>query len=670
MLYYVSLDLGSESMASYYENSDSGDGGLIDLQQHGKILSGSGIVYLLENDGQRSKRLRTRIFLEKLRQPKVLIDDHARLEFTDGTTELDGYKKSIFRYFYTEGQEFVGQIMPNPKIPFQNGGNEIIPPVETTTHAEYVKHSPEILIQHLTTQVVNNFILRSQELKDIGKDQINLILTLPNVYSITHVESIRKYLQRILKINNIECIYESDAVAYFALAQINENNDPEYLKNFKRKFEEKLKKLANETKKNKNFEYLIETIDIGRGTTDLSLIQISGPKGGENTRKHTVLARNGKSTGGNILSYIFAEYYNDCFNNLLDFFKIKNEFHWDFLTKTNEAVKDILQKLIEEVKMNFTKDFKLSLGEEEQKKLLSSLAEKISFDEKIDNGIREKFKNKFIDTLVLPKNLYSFIDIIINRIKNDFPYLFNKNNEIKFNDEIKSLQINLIKKIKKYVKENVKTLHDDLIELALSRENLPKRNPSSINTLKNEYQKKITAIVIAGQASQFQPIRNAISNLFSGSRKNILFLETNLAKESCCRGAVIFKNACNEFVNPDEIHGSYGFLSPVVTNSDDRFRSVDMKKIKDGKSDVIKFHAKANYSLIYCSRLLNEGKRPTIGDGYTARIRQIQGNVFKFQYNHSSKHIVVNDNEISGVSTFGDVQESIYPKVWPEITKD
>ena len=48
--------------------------------------------------------------------------------------------------------------MPNPKIPFQYGSQKIIPEVKDTA-GRRVQHEPEQLLQHITLQIVSNFVL-------------------------------------------------------------------------------------------------------------------------------------------------------------------------------------------------------------------------------------------------------------------------------------------------------------------------------------------------------------------------------------------------------------------------------------------------------------------------------------------------------------------------------
>src|SRR5947209_6781839 len=126
--YYVALDLGSESMAAYYESRRTDAGGMIHLQAHAAELLGQASPELLKENGKPSPRLRTRIGLEDGRQPYPLPLSHALLDFLDTESRrLDGYGESLFSYFYLPDQEFGRTILPNPKIPFQEGGAGVVP---------------------------------------------------------------------------------------------------------------------------------------------------------------------------------------------------------------------------------------------------------------------------------------------------------------------------------------------------------------------------------------------------------------------------------------------------------------------------------------------------------------------------------------------------------------
>src|SRR3982750_1505865 len=90
---HVTLDLGSESMAAFYDDPANGTSGMIKLQAQAKdLLTGSGanlaeIEYLEdknENGDQptKSARLWNRISYRDGKQPPELPEDHAKLQFS------------------------------------------------------------------------------------------------------------------------------------------------------------------------------------------------------------------------------------------------------------------------------------------------------------------------------------------------------------------------------------------------------------------------------------------------------------------------------------------------------------------------------------------------------------------------------------------------------------
>lgn len=124
------------------------------------------------------------------------------------------------------------------------------------------RHLPEPLLKHLTTQIIRNFILKSPQLEKVDSQEIHLTLTMPNVYSLTHVEHIKKFVKEHTGVAKVDALYESDAVAYCLFHQT---------------FGKELENFVNFRNKYFNCKAdapRILTIDIGRGTTDLSLIRI------------------------------------------------------------------------------------------------------------------------------------------------------------------------------------------------------------------------------------------------------------------------------------------------------------------------------------------------------------------------------------------------------------
>ncbi|MCU0290330.1 MAG: hypothetical protein MUF15_28610, partial [Acidobacteria bacterium] len=176
---YISFDMGSESMAAFCQLKGDPEGFAIDLQEYaqkllGKDVDEKDIEYLWnEENGERVKsaRLRTLISIEPNRQPAELPESHAKLNFIDGNGNVcskngvDIYNSSLFRFFYKKDQGLSRNVIPNPKIPFQEGAGMIIPEIESK-EKERVRYKPEILIQHMMTQVIRNLVLKSSKLRN------------------------------------------------------------------------------------------------------------------------------------------------------------------------------------------------------------------------------------------------------------------------------------------------------------------------------------------------------------------------------------------------------------------------------------------------------------------------------------------------------------------------
>ena len=109
---YISLDLGSETMAACCQLYPTPKCLDINLQEYASILLGAEEdeidYHMVKRDDKekKSERLRTLIGLVDRRQPKELKDDHAKLDFIDDegkVKESNGdlvYHQSLFEYFY------------------------------------------------------------------------------------------------------------------------------------------------------------------------------------------------------------------------------------------------------------------------------------------------------------------------------------------------------------------------------------------------------------------------------------------------------------------------------------------------------------------------------------------------------------------------------------------
>ncbi|MCG8608000.1 hypothetical protein MJD09_23820 [bacterium] len=438
--YYVALDLGSESMAACYIG-DSPDPRMIDLQQFGKayiekknedglddrIDYRKTLLYDTEEDRQRgrhSSRMKTRIVLRSPNPYAQLTDDHANIEFVDDRGGItDDYRRSIFNFFPGPHEQLNYQL-PNPKIPFQAGADYILPTVlyEEDGHGpEEVRYAPEALVQNLLNQIIRNFILKSKELRNVRPENIHLAVTVPNVYSLTHIKSIENFIKQHggLLPENVVMIYESDAVChYHHLFDV-----------ILRKIKTDVIGIQQAEKHRDELRYHFVTVDVGSGTTDMSLITVRQPfdRNGDHRARlkgrtsHLVSARVGRSDGGNKLSYLLAEFYERQLQAVLSDFAPKSpEIRTEFsFTKSlgrhaeqHTTAVGILSGIIFKIKSTMSESYQVGIPYRAQIAMLTPLIEAVFeclfLDWKHRTDLRDDFNDlshKLLRAMVLPREL-------------------------------------------------------------------------------------------------------------------------------------------------------------------------------------------------------------------------------------------------------------------------
>ena len=295
----ISLDLGSESIAAAYFNTQLGGAQVINLQDVATDYYTDNLVYYLNNN-LKSNRMKTKIQLMDNVVPVNIPHSHADILLQNIANDC------LFKYFQQAG--YGGTIkkwMPNPKVLFMRGADKnFLPFVKSTTPDSYVKMPPETLISHLIVQIVNNFVipaLYNQMFNNnnntiantvcynsIPKESIHLVITVPNVYSCMHVKKIIDFVKGRLGFGEVTSLYESEAVSHYIL----NSKTPE--------------KIGTGFGDAKN-PYIL-TIDVGKGTTDLSLGQ---RKLASDNRQYAELARTGISSGGSRLDYIIVNHLEE-----------------------------------------------------------------------------------------------------------------------------------------------------------------------------------------------------------------------------------------------------------------------------------------------------------------------------------------------------------------------
>jgi hypothetical protein len=667
--YYVALDLGSESMAAYCLEQGAQEGTMIDLVEHADAILGINKqpMQYIYDDGARSPRLRTIISLEDNTQGQTLPASHATLDFK---TE---YNSSLLRYFHDMGAGPTN-LMPNPKIPFQYGSGKVIPEVRPTGGGPNVRHSPEALLRHITAQVLKNFVLNSSRLAGVPQQEIHLTLTVPNVYSLTHAESIRQFIEQQFSFGRVDVLYESDALVYFALQAKSATDDPD------------LQLFKDRLHKRRGQRLRIATVDVGRGTTDLSLVQLDMPQKSGDPGQHLVLGRTGTCEGGNSLSYIFARYYNDLLKEALAKFAIPCSY--DFLSRSKLFVRyqTVLAKklydLIERLKRSITEDYRIELSASEQSADLISIVEEIlgailgkSFR---TNPVFDPFRDCVVETMTLPDKLPSglWLQSGMRRwwMKSTMRRWLKRRNPGNDAAEKRMEKLGELRsKIERYVNDSIVAMVPQLQESAAARESAS--GTFSRRALQKQmFDRSLTFALIAGQASHFRPLRAALEQAFQSlgfPKRQIHVLKGSMAKEACSRGAVLFQLSANQQYNPEELFGTYAFMAAVPLSDKERFLPIDMSAIKGGGTTTISVPRPSTYWVVYSPRSnFDSGAAPHFFDGSTAMLNwcspsQLQFNV---RYDPQTRTITINNTPVS-LATYGDVNEDIYSKVWPEVSK-
>lgn len=703
--YFITLDLGSESMAACFQHQDDSRPVTINLQAISHKLRPQSpgqdpIDLLRERDTNGiSHRLRTRISLRERKQPSPLPERHAGLSF------LNGYDDSLFEFFHLIGEALGSErLIPNPKLLFQTGIRAIIPKIAGPDGAR-VRYEPAELLQHLTVQILNNFVLNATELQDAargrGQEDFDprsalVTITVPNVYSLTHVRRLEDFVRQHIDVGAVETMYESDAVAHFMMGAL--PDDPDNVKEVKLRIS---KTLGSQHRGTDARNCLLLTIDIGKGTTDLSLFNYDF---NHDARSFTydVLGRTGRSHGGARLSYILAEYLNERIQRVLDAFE------------TDSAIDPLLRKGIEERRryMSLLSQPARASGRgsilRAAETLIESLKSAIDETYRININPLEKLIGELVEVLAQEINTSSAIGPLLGTQNPQLERLGQQMQSLRDaltaalrfpevlpggSDPLAPLKriwgvlsrrtgtadeaySQLRERLEGYVRENVEEPLTWLMEMAEARE--PSKRSGQ---LFREAQNRIF-VVVAGQASLFEPIRRMIKetvrgrlNIPSDPGGNLLFLPSRLAKLACCFGAQWYHRAALRCNNPEEIMGTYGFLRRAVPF---RLVNLDMRIFNQKRESQPVDLANGHYWFIFQPRYLPPGEMSyeQLDSDAVAYIRTFsfnQGGEVTVRYRGWRERIEVAEGgnvfDVNYVATFGDVAsevEDIYFKTWPE----
>jgi len=602
----IVLDLGSESMCALLGNAETDDFKEINLQYLNNIAVWEGVsedivrsyTSLLWDESSLSNRLLNKIglrdFVVRL-ENQELAQAHAKLDFNKQGTYQN---ECLFRFYHRMDET---RFLCNPKVAHVKGIRKITPEIFSSDRVS-CKISPNSIIKHLTALVINNLILYAPECRDINPDDIKLILTVPNVYSPTHVQDIVKFVKEHSKIKNVDFIYESYAAAYSVIGmctltrrQILPKKDKEQLI----PLAERVSELINSDKK-----YNIISIDIGKGTSDLSFFNIN------EKQEITVVARTGIAKAGNSLDYIIVRFLDNITNEYYKNSNVKRKY--DFIheplagSEVQQQVNILIQKLVLEIKKNITKNysFKLSFARQIKEDYLNFLSQKGAAEGtffKLLLEIKDILSND-IDNSALADTFKREYPLFITRKLVNQPIsrkkIIEKCNRTKFEHP---KYYNLPKVLKKDINDYVLLLSKELPHVL--KHNIENRTESLDEKEHYDQTRENTFLLITGQAAQFAPLNHCIinnaKNCFELKENHILSVKGIFSKKICSYGGFL-KCLLNNYriKNPDEL-----LLDYFIRETDDRFHFLPYKKLNSG--ELITISGLKNQSEIWFSTLLN-----------------------------------------------------------------
>jgi hypothetical protein len=702
--YYVTLDLGSDSMAACFQHLEDQTPTLIDLQRLAETLAPPKegqlpVEFLLEEDNRtKAPRLRTRISLRPF-QPSKLPESHAGLRLP---VDKD---KTIFGFFHREGRVLGEPLLPNPKLLFQTHVRDVIPRLvkaASETHEE-VQYEAGDLLKHLTAQVLNNFVLGADELRQHAKrrgetfdpQRVLLTVTVPNVYSQTHARDLEDFIRRHVPVGAVHAMYESDAVAHFMVGEP-QLLDPPEVKNFKERIQNCLAKQQANPKDRGGCRIL--TIDIGRGTTDLSLFVYDSSHQAEGVGLgFVVAARTGRSHGGARLSYILAEHLDARIQSVLERYKT-NE---GTPTKLKEAIDEkrtsvsllrlpsrmagrarllaSAERYVEKLKQILDERYRLKLDgktSEEISALAKDLAAVVTSEVEAagainlageaSEAVRTALNGMRVDlerAISFPKHLPGRgLTALFRSLLQPFGRVAGRA------DPFYALR----EKIEAYVRANVDEPLKWLREMAEKRE-------IGEGAL---FRSEDTFVIVAGQASQFHPLQRAIRSRIKGEFQipadkggNLLSLQGALSKLACCYGAQWYYRPRVRCTNPHEILGTFGFLKRGGVPA---LLSLDMRELNQRNPVPVELQPGQHWFVfepVYRPPVTitdaTEINRIT-AQGTMAFVRTLdRSGRLAVHYQGVEEGItIVPIGALQSLPTFGNVSEDIYLKTWPEALPD
>jgi hypothetical protein len=671
--YYVALDLGSESMAACYCPVGAEQKlAMIPLQHYAKDLIEAGAPLYLKNGSEISTRLRTRFNLrdgdqEEARQPSLNFV-HA------GKTSPDEYRKSVFEFFHPENARVL-KLMPNPKIVFQRGAQDAIPKVLNTEGVEK-QYSASDIIQWLTVQVVNNFVLQSPQLKAVSAQDIELILTVPNVYSITHVESLRRFVADHTGVAAVNTVFESDAVAAYAT-----NRDEDI---FSKGPEAKrfYQSLINANRDGKPLELV--TFDMGRGTTDASIVVLEQPviaQAGDSAQtrarwRHYQKARTGRSEAGNKLTHIFIEYFEQAVRVAYTAAGVPRPY--SFVQRPPSEALPLPQRVLALEKIEaYVQAIKATLSEnyefsEHDYAGLAQLRDQAIIELVINSGSTSAAASpqpagaSEAGNIILTKLLAQALTLprsLSSGVLSSLTDVFRRRNTVA--GQLHRARRKLIKELQQYVERNVVALITDLKAMGEAYEDDSYKARADEKSAVLGPDRKSTArfAIVAGQGTQFGPVRRALRRALNDELQiaEIRFLTGKEAKECCCQGAAAFYANLIDPMNDDHLHGTFAVLSMVVSND---FQYVPVLELMKGEWET-PLPVEGRYVLCFSpKRFARRDVEEILADDSWTFLHTFQGGVARLKYDAGRRQLLLNGSPVT-LQPYG-VTKELYAQLWPE----
>jgi len=336
-LFRISLDLGSDSTVAYVAVPGENEYKQIDLQYFLRALAADPDL-LRDKNGRQSHRLKSRYAVNALYQsPEELVTrEHPQYGYVEvlpkehphtSLIDVDRYivnamasgskvdlarnsSRCFFKFIDDTSAPFPSRVLlPNAKLIFQSGiGLERPYEVMANNHADWIRLHPVEIIKNQVCLILENFIRAHPDVRDESNrppkwSDCVVVLTVPNTYSPFHREVLANSVGEALGCE-VQTITDSDAVVFYYITKVQPDT-------------------GLSGKEMQGMEQKFLTIDIGKGTTDLTLMAVNHKEASADEKanrglhsaasaimKHVFVdARTGRASGGAKMTFILAKFF-------------------------------------------------------------------------------------------------------------------------------------------------------------------------------------------------------------------------------------------------------------------------------------------------------------------------------------------------------------------------